>query len=117
MTTIEEKVIKSIYHARKSLLFDKDNVGVRKDNPDFDLTMGSYDGAGLCELVGLYLEDLVAKKFGKLYIGFFRDYGLCCFENVWRPDSEKIKKKIIENLQKQWIRHKSFLDVTFAALM
>ena len=96
MTTIEEKVIKSIYHARKSLLFDKDNVGVRKDNPDFDLTMGSYDGAGLCELVGLYLEDLVAKKFGKLYIGFFRDYGLCCFENVSRPDSEKIKKKLLK---------------------
>ena len=26
VTIIEEKVIKTIYHARKSLLFDKDNV-------------------------------------------------------------------------------------------
>ena len=55
LTTIEEKVIKTIYHARKSLLFDKDNVWVKKDNPKFDVTMGSYDGAELCELVGLYL--------------------------------------------------------------
>ena len=30
VTTIEEKVIKTIYHARKSLLFDKDNVWVKK---------------------------------------------------------------------------------------
>ena len=45
LTTIEEKVIKTIYHARKSLLFDKDNVWVKKDNPEFDVTMGSYDGA------------------------------------------------------------------------
>ena len=32
VTTIEEKVIKSIYHARESLLFDKDNGWVKKDN-------------------------------------------------------------------------------------
>ena len=31
LTTIEEKVIKTIYHARKSLLFDKDNVWVKKE--------------------------------------------------------------------------------------
>ena len=30
-----------IYHARMSLLFDKDNVWVKKDNPKFDVTMGS----------------------------------------------------------------------------
>ena len=30
VTTIEEKVIKTIYHASKSLLFDKDNVWVKK---------------------------------------------------------------------------------------
>ena len=30
VTTIEEKVIKTIYHANKSLLFDKDNVWVKK---------------------------------------------------------------------------------------
>ena len=42
--TIEEKLIKMIYHARKSLLFDKDNIWVKKDNPEFNVTMGSNDG-------------------------------------------------------------------------
>ena len=53
-----EKFIKMIYHVRKSLLFDKDNAWVQQDNPEFDVTMGSYDSAEeLCELVGLYLLD------------------------------------------------------------
>ena len=65
MTTIQVKVIKTICHALKSLLFDKDNVCVKKDNLEFDVTMGSYDGAELCELVGLYLLDLLTKEFGK----------------------------------------------------
>ena len=30
VTTTEEKVIKTIYHAHKSLLFDKDNVWVKR---------------------------------------------------------------------------------------
>ena len=31
-------------------------VWIKKgDNPYFDVTMGSYDGAEICELVGLYL--------------------------------------------------------------
>ena len=96
VTTIEEKVIKTIYHARKSLLFDKDNVWVKKDNPEFDVTMGSYDGAELCELVVLYLLDLLTKGFGKQNIGLYRDDGLSCFENISGPDSEKIKKKLFK---------------------
>ena len=32
----------------------KENVvWVKKDNPDFDVTMSSYDGPEVCELVGL----------------------------------------------------------------
>ena len=96
VTIIEEKVIKTIYHARKSLLFDKDNVWVKKDNPEFDVTMVSYDGAELCELVGFYLLDLLTKEFGKQNIGSYRDDGLSCFENISGSDSEKIKKKLFK---------------------
>ena len=96
MTTIEEKVIKTIYHGRKSLLFDKDNVLVKIDNPEFDVTMGSYDGAQLCELVGLYLLDLLTNEFGKQNIDLYRDDGLSCFENISGPESEEIKKKLFK---------------------
>ena len=62
---MEEEVIATIFHARKSLLFDKTSTWVKRDNPDFDVTMGSYDGAEVCELVGLYLLNLLTNEFGK----------------------------------------------------
>ena len=65
---------------------------------DFDVTMGSYDGAEVCQLVGLYLLDLLTNVFGKNNIGLYRDDGLSCFQNISGPDSEKIKEmcKIFE---------------------
>ena len=86
VTTIEEKVIKTIYNARKSLLFGKENVWVKNDNPEFDITMLSYDSEELCELVGLYLLDLLTKESAKQNTGLCRDDGLSCFENVSGPD-------------------------------
>ena len=82
ITTIEEEVITTIFHARKSLLFDKTSIWVKKDNPDFDVTMGSYDGAEVCELVGLYLLNLLTNEFGKRNIGLYRDDGFSCFQNI-----------------------------------
>ena len=36
-------------HSRRSLLFDEDSVWVKKNNSNFDVTIGSYDGVELCE--------------------------------------------------------------------
>ena len=96
VTAIEEKLMNTIYHARNSLLFGKGNVWVKKDNPEFDVTMGSYDGAELCELAGLYVLDLLTKDSGKRNIGLYRDDGLSCFENISGRGSEKIKKKLLK---------------------
>ena len=45
MFEIEDKIIDIINCARKSLLFHEGNARVKKGNPLFDVTMGSYDGA------------------------------------------------------------------------
>ena len=68
----------------------------KKDNPEFDVTMSSYDSVELCELVGLYLLDLLINEFGKQSIGLYRDDGLSYFENISGTDSEKIKKKLFK---------------------
>ena len=36
-------------HSRKSLLLSKDSTWVKKANPSFDVTMGSYDEAEVCK--------------------------------------------------------------------
>ena len=38
--------------------------------------MGSYDGAEVCELVGLFLLNKLAVTFGKVNVGLYRDDGL-----------------------------------------
>ena len=53
----------------------------------------------MCELVGVYLLDLITKEFGKENIALYRDDGLNCFENISGPDSEKIKKKLFKIFQ------------------
>ena len=60
-------------HSRKSLLFRKDEVWVKRENPSFDVTMGSYDGAEVCELVGLFILDKVKRECSELELGLYRD--------------------------------------------
>ena len=44
---------KNINHARKSLLFNKQQTWIKKESGLFDITMAAYDGAEVCELVGV----------------------------------------------------------------
>lgn len=57
-----------------------------------DVTMGSFDGAETCELVGCYLLSLLTKKKGQ-NIGLYRDDGLAAF-NAKPWEMEEIKKGI-----------------------
>ena len=52
----------------------------------------SYDGAEVCELIGIYMLYLIGKKYDSKNIGLYRDDGLASFKNVNGPASEKIKK-------------------------
>ncbi len=55
-TPITDKEVQIIRRARKSLLFYNDSAWAKKNNESlFDVTMGSYDGAEICELVGTFL--------------------------------------------------------------
>ncbi len=63
ITTITDEQESIIYHARKSLLFHGNTPWVKKNNDSmFDVTMGSFDGAEICDLVGLFLLNDLAKK-------------------------------------------------------
>ena len=44
-------------------------------------TMGSYTGAEMCELVGLFILNHLGKKFGKKNIGLYRDDGLAIIKS------------------------------------
>ena len=53
---------------RKSPTFHEDSPWIKTDVANnesmCDVTMGSYDGAKICELVGLYMLSKLAEKLG-----------------------------------------------------
>ena len=57
-------------------MYHNDDTWVKKDTRvEFDVTMGSYDGAEVCKIVGLFMLDMLSKLFEKNYIGLYRDDG------------------------------------------
>ena len=81
-STVEED-LKIIKHCRKLLLYN-DNEPLKKKDTDscFDVTMGSYDGAEICELVGTHLLSLLANTIDKKDCGLYRDDGLIILQNT-----------------------------------
>ena len=121
VTPIQDTFIETILHSRKALLFNTNDVWFKKDNPDFDVTMGSYDGAEVCELVGLYIPDILTKEFSHDMTDLYRDNELGCFQNVSGPESKKAKKKLCKIFKQSGLsitvecnlQITDFLDVTF----
>ena len=67
---------------------------MKKDSRLFDLTMGAYNGAEVCELVETFLLYKLSLKYNKNDIGLYRDDGLAIFKKISGPKSEKVKKHI-----------------------
>ena len=93
---IPSREIEIIQHARKSLLFQEGDVWIKKNGSLFDVTMGSYDGAEVCDLIGIYLLSEMKSKFPAIDLGLYRDDGLGVHANLSGPEAERLKKKIIQ---------------------
>ena len=66
-------------------------LGKRKGKP-FDVTMGAYDSAEVCELIGILKLNKISKKYNKNDAGLHKDDGLAVFKNINGPELERIKK-------------------------
>ena len=83
--------------------------------------MGSYDGAEICELVGLYLLNRLSIVIDKSSVGLYRDDGLAAINNANGPKLDRIRKDIIVLLKEEGLSitietnliETDFLDVTF----
>ena len=73
-TEIAEKDLRIIKHCRKSLLYHEDEAWKKKESEScFDVTMGSNDGAEICELTGIYILSQLSKLLPQEDIGLNRD--------------------------------------------
>ena len=122
ITTISDSVINIIHLSRKSLLFNKTSAWVKKGNNSlFDITMGSYDGAEICELIGLYLLNRLSTIIDKSNVGLCRYDGLAAINNTNVPKLDRIRKEIVSLFKEEGLSitieinliETDFLDVTF----
>ena len=48
-----------LHYTKKSILITKGQPWSKKSSESFDVTMGSYDGAETCKLVGMFLLNII----------------------------------------------------------
>ena len=93
----------SVTTCRKN--FNEDEPWIKKTNDSaFDVTIGSYDGAEVCELVGLYILPILQEKLGNPNIGnpnigLYRDDGLGAMHNLNARTSDRKRKDITETFK------------------
>ena len=107
ITSITDEQETIIHHARKSLLFHDGTPWVKKNNDSmFDVTMGSFDGAEICDLVGLYLLHHLAEKFGTKFVGtaLYRDDGLAIIQGKRARIADNVRKELHEIFKAHGLR-------------
>ena len=89
-----------LLNARQSLLFHGESVW-KKTTGLFDVTMGSYDGCEVCELVGLYILHKMNETFPELDTGLYRDDGLSALKRTPKTKLERLKKDMIKMFKEE----------------
>ena len=85
-----------ILNARKSMLFGQEKEWIKKGTGLFDVTMGCFDGAEICELVGAFALSELSKEIPDGNIGLYRDDGLGVLWDTPGNRADRIRKEIIE---------------------
>ena len=118
-TPIHNDDLALFMNARKSLLHTNGENWIKKTGL-FDTTMGAYDGAECCELIGLLMLSKIEEKYPQLNFGLYRDDGLGAHRRIPGPQLEKIKKDIIKIFKDHdlsitihtSLKQVNFLDIT-----
>ena len=76
ITSISDDDLYIIMQSRKTLLFHEETPWVKKEgNEDFDVPVGCYDGAEVCEVTGSYILYVLSNILHKNQSGLYRDDG------------------------------------------
>ena len=69
--------------------------------------MGSYNGAEVSKLIGLFILHQLFQLVGVKNIGLYWDDGLAILENASGPTSKRIKKKDHQAIPLALLKHHS----------
>ena len=102
-TTVSLNRNLALSYKPESLFFPKINLERKQFYESlFDITLGSYDGAEICEFVGLYILYFLGKAYGIRNLGLYWDGGLACLDKISGPASGKIRKDMIRTFRENF---------------
>ena len=87
-----------VKHAeRPYYILNKTDTWIKKNgDPEFDVTMGRFNGTELCELVDLYILHILGEKYRNYWVGLYRDDRFPCFVYISGSLANKIRKDFIK---------------------
>ena len=94
MTHISEEEKDIVRLAKETLLFNDGKCWIKSSGSNFDVTMGSLDGAETAELVGLYLLSKIKNIIPQDHHGLYRDDGLAAIIDCNGPKMDRIRKQL-----------------------
>ena len=84
-------------HTCRSVLCYEVKVLKKSDNnTNFDIPMGSFHGAEICDLIGLYILNEITPVIGPNCIGLYRDVRLGELKETSGSNIEKMTKSILK---------------------
>ena len=82
VATISEQDVDIINHARKSLCFSNSLAWMRSPGNTFNVTMGAFDRAEVCKVLGIFLQHKLSNLYAMKNFGLYRDGGLSVHKNT-----------------------------------
>ena len=97
VTKEEERIIR---HSCKTLMFHNNEPWIKRNSRNFfDIPMGSFYGAELCELIGLLILHKIKDVFDSGCCGLYRDDGLAIVKLQAKCNLIKIEQQVRKNLE------------------
>ena len=86
--------------AHKTLIFNNSKAWLKKfGNIDFDVPMGCFDGAEVCELVGSFILTKLCDVLQRENVGLYWDDELATVKQMPGPELERKKKRLLKCLK------------------
>ena len=94
-----------ILHYKRSLLFHNNEVWTKMNyDKNFDVTMGSLNGAETCEIVGLFILNMLKSEISQDNLGLYRDDGLAIIKNANGHTLDNLRKRIIRIFKNEGLK-------------
>ena len=78
------------------------------------MSLGAFDGAEVCELIGLCIISSINESIKFESIGLYRDDGLAVLKSATGSESERMRKRLIKTYQDNGLSISSQTNITSA---